>query len=62
LNRNDINRERQWDRSQAVCHRAGLKKEGVSRQPEWHYDHFLDMTVNSILMTEWKENPLPEVT
>jgi RimJ/RimL family protein N-acetyltransferase len=30
--------------SQAVCDRAGLKKEGVSRQAEWLYDHFLDMT------------------
>jgi ribosomal-protein-serine acetyltransferase len=41
-------------RSQAVCHRAGLKKEGVLRQSEWLYDHFLDMTMNSVLRTEWK--------
>jgi ribosomal-protein-serine acetyltransferase len=49
-------------RSQAVCDRAGLKKEGVLRQSEWHSDHFLDMSVNSILITEWKGNPLPGVT
>jgi len=49
-------------RSQAVCDRVGLKKEGVLRQSEWFCDHFLDMTVNSILITEWKEKPLPEVT
>jgi ribosomal-protein-serine acetyltransferase len=46
-------------RSQAVCDRAGLKKEGILRQSEWFRDHFLDMTVNSILMTEWKENTSP---
>jgi ribosomal-protein-serine acetyltransferase len=44
-------------RSQAVCARAGLKKEGVLRQSEWFRDHFLDMAVNSILITEWKKNP-----
>jgi ribosomal-protein-serine acetyltransferase len=49
-------------RSQAVCDRAGLKKEGVLRQSEWHSDHFLDMAVNSILITEWKGNPSPGVT
>jgi ribosomal-protein-serine acetyltransferase len=42
-------------RSQAVCDRAGLKKEGVLRQSEWLYDHFLDMTVNSVLRIEWKQ-------
>ena len=42
--------------SQAVCDRSGLKKEGVLRQAEWLYDHFLDMTVNSVLRNEWKEN------
>jgi hypothetical protein len=47
-------------RSQAVCDRAGLKKEGVLRQAEWLYDHFLDMSVNSVLSTEWKENPYRE--
>jgi ribosomal-protein-serine acetyltransferase len=44
-------------RSQAVCDRAGLKKEGVLRQAEWLYDHFLDMTVNSVLRNEWKREP-----
>ena len=42
--------------SLAVCDRSGLKKEGILRQAEWLYDHFLDITVNSILRTEWKEN------
>jgi ribosomal-protein-serine acetyltransferase len=42
---------------QAVCDRAGLKKEGVLRQAEWLYDHYVDLTMNSILRTEWKEQP-----
>jgi ribosomal-protein-serine acetyltransferase len=43
--------------SQAVCDRAGLKKEGVLRQAGWLYDQYVDMTMNSILRTEWKEQP-----
>lgn len=48
-------------RSQAVCDRAGLKKEGALRQSEWHHDHFLDMTVNRVLRSEWTENSHREV-
>ena len=40
--------------SQAVCERAGLKKKGVSRQAEWLYNRFLDMTMNSVLRAEWQ--------
>ena len=39
-------------RSQAVCDRSGPKKEGVLRQAEWLYDHFLDMTLNIVLRTD----------
>jgi ribosomal-protein-serine acetyltransferase len=42
--------------SQAVCERLGLKKEGVLRQAEWLYDHFVDLTMNSVLRTEWEGN------
>jgi ribosomal-protein-serine acetyltransferase len=44
--------------SQAVCDRAGLKKEGVLREAEWLYDHYVDLTVNSILKSECEENLL----
>jgi ribosomal-protein-serine acetyltransferase len=44
------------DPSQAVCERLGLKKEGVLRQAEWVYDHYVDLTMNSVLRSEWKEN------
>jgi ribosomal-protein-serine acetyltransferase len=41
--------------SQAICDRLGLKKEGVLRQAEWLYDHFVDLTMNSVLRSEWKQ-------
>jgi ribosomal-protein-serine acetyltransferase len=43
--------------SEAVCERLGLKKEGVLRQAEWLYDHYVDLTMNSILSSEWKAQP-----
>jgi ribosomal-protein-serine acetyltransferase len=43
--------------SQAVCDRVGLKKEGVLRQAEWLYDHYVDLTMNSILKSEWEQIP-----
>lgn len=39
--------------SQAVCDRLGLKKEGILRQAEWVNDHFVDLTMNSVLRGEW---------
>jgi ribosomal-protein-serine acetyltransferase len=39
--------------SQAVCDRLGLKKEGILRQAEWVNDHFVDLTMNSVLRSEW---------
>jgi ribosomal-protein-serine acetyltransferase len=41
--------------SQAVCDRLGLKKEGVLRQAEWLYDHYVDLTLNSVLLNDWKQ-------
>lgn len=41
--------------SQAVCDRSGLQKEGVLRQAEWLYDHYVDLTMNSVLRSEWKQ-------
>jgi ribosomal-protein-serine acetyltransferase len=40
--------------SQAICDRLGLKKEGVLRQAEWLYDHYVDLVMNSVLRSEWK--------
>jgi len=41
--------------SQAVCERLGLNKEGVLRQAEWLYDHYVDLTMNSVLRNDWKQ-------
>jgi len=43
--------------SQAVCDRLGLKKEGILRKAEWVNDHFVDLTMNSVLRSEWKQKP-----
>jgi ribosomal-protein-serine acetyltransferase len=43
--------------SQAVCDRLGLKKECILRQAEWVNDHFVDLTMNSVLSSEWKAQP-----
>jgi ribosomal-protein-serine acetyltransferase len=43
---------------QAVCDRLGLKKEGILRQAEWANDHFVDLTMNSVLRSEWKDRNL----
>ena len=40
--------------SQAICERLGLKEEGVLRQAEWLYDHFVDLRVYSVLRSEWR--------
>jgi ribosomal-protein-serine acetyltransferase len=40
--------------SQAVCERLGFIREGVLRDAEWLYDHYVDLTVNSLLAREWQ--------
>jgi ribosomal-protein-serine acetyltransferase len=43
--------------SQAVCDRARLKKEGVLRQAEWLYDHYVDL-----MMKRRSENRVERTT
>ena len=40
-------------RSQAVPQRLGFAKEGVLRQREWLYDHYVDHVVYSMTKAEW---------
>lgn len=40
-------------RSRAVAERVGMKLDGILRQREWLYDHFVDHAVYSIVASEW---------
>jgi ribosomal-protein-serine acetyltransferase len=42
-------------RSCAVPERLGFSREGLLRQREWLYDHFVDHVVYGMLSTEWSE-------
>ena len=40
-------------RSCAIAERLGFQREGVLRQREWLYDHFVDHVVYGMLASEW---------
>ena len=40
-------------RSRAVAERVGMRYEGILRQREWLYDHFVDHASYSLLASEW---------
>ena len=42
-------------RSNAIPDRLGFAREGVLRQREWLYDHFVDHVVYSLLASEWRQ-------
>ena len=41
-------------RSNAVLVKAGFKPEGVQRDAEWLYDHFVDHNLYGLLETDWR--------
>ena len=41
-------------RSCAIPQRLGFTREGVMRQSEWLYDHFVDLVLYSMLADEWR--------
>jgi ribosomal-protein-serine acetyltransferase len=53
LNRIDIRVAVGNRRSQAVADRLGFVREGVIREAEWLYDHFVDHAVNGLLRSAW---------
>ena len=40
--------------SNAVLARCGFQLEGISREPEWLYDHFVDHNLYGILQRDWQ--------
>ena len=42
-------------KSSALPKKLGFVFEGISRESEWWYEHFIDMEVYSLLAKEWKE-------
>jgi ribosomal-protein-serine acetyltransferase len=41
-------------RSCAIPQRLGFRQEGIIRQGEWLYDHFVDLILYGMLANEWK--------
>lgn len=43
-------------RSRAIPERLGFRSEGVVRDAEWLYDHFVDHVIYGLLAPEWKQS------
>ena len=43
-------------RSRAIPERLGFRQEGVHRQAEWLYDHFVDHALYAVLANEWGQD------
>ena len=42
-------------RSRAIPERLGFRQEGILRDAEWPYDHYVDLVVYAMLADEWEE-------
>ncbi len=54
LNRVEIRCATGNTRSCAIPQRLGFKQEGISRESEWLYDHFVDLVIYGLLAREWQ--------
>lgn len=57
LNRVEIRCAVENARSRAIPERLGFRQEGVIRDGEWLYDHFVDVVVYGMLARDW---PVPQ--
>lgn len=53
LNRVDIRAAIGNEKSRAVPERLGFKEEGLIRQGEWLYDHYVDHVIYGMLKADW---------
>jgi ribosomal-protein-serine acetyltransferase len=58
LNRVEIRAATENHRSRAIPIRLGFREEGVLRQAEWLYDHYVDLVVHALLASEWEKDRL----
>lgn len=54
LHRVQIGVARDNRRSRAIPERLGFREEGLIREAEWLYDHFVDHRVYGLLRSEWR--------
>lgn len=54
LNKVEIRCATENKRSRAIPERLGFTQEGILRQSEWLYDHFVDLVVYGMLASEWQ--------
>ena len=56
LNRIEVRCSPRNTASQAIPISLGYHREGILRQNEWLYDHFVDHIVFSMLKKDWRSN------
>ncbi|MFX3635166.1 MAG: GNAT family N-acetyltransferase [Candidatus Pristimantibacillus sp.] len=53
LNRVEIGAAEGNEKSRAIPERLGFVQEGIVRQEEWLYDHFVDIVIYGMLKEDW---------
>ena len=54
LNRIEVRIASENKKSKAIAHRFDFQREGIMREAEWLYDHYVDHVLYSLLATDWK--------